>query len=108
MTYIISRNIIKILGTISIQLGFELLVRGWACVDVLGSLSFAALSPPKTRTLTLYESDAQWPLRESYSSLTSNDAHTILQSMQQLQDLVGLLARYAVMENLNHKKVLSP
>jgi hypothetical protein len=98
-------NIVKVVMTISSQLGLEKPVMGWAFVGVLLSVSIyiiTLISPLRSIThliLQIYEQLFEtWDL-----SLPGTDFEAMAKSFQQLQDLVGLLARYAVMENLYHQ-----
>ena len=90
---------------VSSQLGLEKPVMGWAFVGVLLSVSIyiiALISPHRSIThlmLQIYEQLFEtWDL-----GLPGADFEAIAKSFQQLQDLDGLLARYAVMENLYHQ-----
>ncbi|KUJ18592.1 uncharacterized protein LY89DRAFT_780639 [Mollisia scopiformis] len=73
-------NILRILTTVGEQLGFEIATLGWSCVCVL---------------LSLYEK-----ILTTSSSSSQVDATILLGSLTHLQDIVAIIARYAVMENL--------
>ncbi|KAE8441461.1 hypothetical protein EG329_004954 [Mollisiaceae sp. DMI_Dod_QoI] len=72
-------NILRILTTIDDQLGLEIATLGWSCVCVL---------------LSLYE--------KTIASFASNHVpgNFLKTSYSHLEDIVAIIARYAVMENL--------
>ena len=97
-------NIVKVVMTISSQLGLEKPVMGWAFVGVFLSVSIYITSVISPKSLTHLVLQIYERLLETWDpSLPDTDIEAITKSFQQLQDLAGLLARYAVMQNLYHQ-----